>query len=600
MNKEYYTNLTQKILSKHKLKITEIIREADGMSIRSYVYRTIDSDENQYVLKLFASEDVDAKRRFINEIKAIKLLNKQLPFKYRKWIPRIRWYSVKNKDPYFIYRYRKGDQLGQFVKDFGIKWGIFHDNNFPVFIEFFGVMHEVPVKMLSNNDIAESWGERTAKKEIQYYFENVKGLIPTADYDRVITFFDKYKNRAFKRRCISHRDLYPENILIKEKKSKSFTFLDWEYISVVPIGYDAAFLYLLFWREEFWKAKVFTYFYNYYESRYGKYARRDFVWSFRFSLIILAIRFLYQLETYGDKRSVDYEHAKRSYLYDLEQALKGTVVKPSNVKFYITKHDIQKVANLYDLGQVEYYQIFYASRGNTVVKVKTKDYPRHLIFRFYSQSRSTKFIKNELSILDWLSKHDIETYTVMPDKSGNLYSKITLYGNLRKVAVLTYVDGSKIRRYWANEKASRSAGHMLRRIHDFDVIHGDYSKENVLYKRNTVSGVIDFEWGRFTKSKNAKFSDLARAIALWLVDIRSKKMSDVDFMIFFIEGYFGGIPPKRHFKKLLDAVIDKIEEERDIFVTTIDLPNYRRKRASKRFENAIENVNTLKTLRNLD
>ena len=77
-------------------------------------------------------------------------------------------------------------------------------------------------------------------------------------------------------------------------------------------------------------------------------------------------------------------------------------------------------------------------------------------------------------------------------------------------------------------------------------------------------------------------------------------MSDVDFMMFFIDGYFGGIPPKKHLKKLLDAVIDKIEEERDIFVTTIDLPNYRRKRASKRFENAIENVNTLKTLRNLD
>jgi len=581
-----FNQVTNRILNKYGLKIVDTLRTADGMSIRSFVYKVVDERGDEYILKLFASEDDDARRRFLNEVNGIKKLKKHLTYRYRKWIPRIKWYSLKGNNPYFIYKYREGEQIGQFVKDFGIKWGIFHDNNFPVFIEFFGLMHSLPIKILEESNIDESWGERTAKKELQYYFENVEGLIPTAFYDKVITFFDRYKDRAFKKRCISHRDLYPENILIKGNKSKSFTFLDWEYMSSVPIGYDAAFLYLLFWREEFWKAKVLTYFYNYYESKKGKQARRDFVVSFKFSLIILAIRFLYQLETYGDKRSKDYKHARLSYLYDLEQALAGSIVKPRNVKFYITKHDIQKVADLYNLGRVESYKIFYASRGNTVVKVKTNNFDDNLIFRFYSQSRSTKFIKNELKILDKLSKGGIETYTVIRPNENDLYAKINLYGNMRKVAVLTYVPGLKIRRYWATETAARNAGRMLKRIHDLNVIHGDYSKENVLFIRNKVSGVIDFEWGRITQSKNAKLSDLARAIALWLIDIRSKKISDVDFIKAFIEGYYGYYPKGRQLKKLVDRVIDKIEEERDIFVTTIDLPQTRRRKATTRFENA--------------
>ena len=131
---------------------------------------------------------------------------------------------------------------------------------------------------------------------------------------------------------------------------------------------------------------------------------------------------------------------------------------------------------------------------------------------------------------------------------------------------------------------------MLRRIHDNNIIHGDYSKENVLFSKNKLTGVIDFEWGRFTKSKDAKYHDLAKAIALWLVDTRCKKLTDDVFITTFLEGYFYDKKTK-NFNKILEITLQKIENERSIFMTTLD--TNASKDSGRRFNSANKTVSEL-------
>lgn len=133
-------------------------------------------------------------------------------------------------------------------------------------------------------------------------------------------------------------------------------------------------------------------------------------------------------------------------------------------------------------------------------------------------------------------------------------------------------------------------GSVLRKIHDSNIIHGDFSKENVLFIKTKVSGVIDFEWGRFTTSKKAKFNDMAKTIALWLIDIRSKNIADTTFVKEFLKGYYGEYPKNSQISKIKEAVTAKVNEERSVFLTTIDKNGHGRN-LGRRFDFAIEKIN---------
>ncbi len=586
------------ILKKYNLTPVETLRKPDGGLIRSFVIvtkkKSRNGTEKYFALKLFTSDDPIAKDRFMQEIDNIRCLRSHLPNTYKSFMPKIRWFSEKGDNPYYIYDYVEGRQLGKFVDDLGIVWGHFRDSNFPYFIEFFDAIADAASEC---KDLElGNWGYRVSIREVQHYFESTPGLLPSSLYDKVVAFIESSHIKAFKYKTISHRDLYPENILIKKKISTKFTFLDWEYLSEVPIGFDAAFLYLLFWREEYWKAKVFSHFYNKYLNDEDANSLRHFTLSFRYCLIILAIRFLYQMEAFGKAGNKITMHARNSFLYDLETSLSGEIVKPRNIKFFVRIEDIKTVADSYDIGEVIKYRIFYASKGNTVAKVTTDK--GCYIFRFYSQSRSMSLILRELRIFEKLSDGGINTYDVIRTNKGRLYLSQKLYGKNRKIAVLSYLTGSRIKKRWANEDAIRQAGRMLRKIHDNNIIHGDYSKENILYKKGKLTGVIDFEWGRFTTSKEAKYSDLARAIALWIVDIRNKNIDDKELIKSFLKGYFKEFPKGKMADKILDLIIGKIDEERSISVTTIDKSNVRSLgKIHARFDNGIDAVKELQSSR---
>lgn len=581
------------VLKKYGLEKIDWIREAGSKGIRSHVILANDSRGRKYSVKVFSSKDLRAKERFINEIGYIRGIRSNLPQRFKSWLPLIKWYSKSGENPYYIYSYIDYEQLGFFVNDFGIKWGMFKHDNFKHFIDFFDSVETIDDDLLHTEP--GSWGVRTARKELQSYFENVNNLLPSELYDKIVSFNYKYQNLAFDKKVLSHRDLYPENILIAKSGSSKFAFLDWEYLSFVPIGFDAAFLYLLFWREEYWKAKVFSHFYHRYADENDTKDLKVFIASFRFCLISLGVRFLYQLETFGDKSTNDYIHARLSFISAIEDAISGEIASPRNIKFFLDKEDIEEVSRLYGIDKIYAHEIFYASKGNTVVKVLAKigGEKRKLIFRFYSQSRSRSLILRELNIFTRLSETGIKSYDVIPSLKGDLYIEYKLYGKVRRIAVLSYLEGKKIQQKWANANSSRNAGRALRLIHDSNVIHGDFSKENLLFRRTKVSGVIDFEWGRFTTSSKAKFFDFAKAIALWLIDVRGKKMTDDEFVREFILGYYGEPVSRRRLKKICQAVVLKINDEKSIFMTTIDRRFNSNKILGKRFDSAIKVIEGL-------
>ena len=576
------------ILKKYELRKGKQLRKADGLAVRSNIFVCYDLNKKKYIAKIFMSKDENAKKRFIREVLVIRKLRTSVK-RYKSWLPRIKKFSLNGQHPYYIYEYIDADQLGTFVNDFGVKWGRFCDKNFQDFMCFFDLIAQKDDEF-EKIDIS-NWGSRTAMKEIQFYLENVPDLLPGYLYDQIRSFLDRKRSIAFKNRELSHRDLYPENILIKKNQTSTFSFLDWEYFGYVPIGFNAAFLYLLFWREEYWQAKVISHFHNKYVSQKDDKALRNFYTSFRFCLVVLGIRFLYQLETYGDKSSSSFNSAKSTFLNSIESALAGDVAKPRNIKFLISKNDIQRVCSDYGLGKVGNYCIFYASKGNTVIKVEADT--GMFILRFYSISRSNALINKELSIFKHLDKLGVKTYKVVRSFSGALYSSYKLYGRNRRVAVLTYIKGKKIKRKWANKNAAIGVGKELRKIHDAGVIHGDFSKENVLFIKSKVSGVIDFEWGRFTKSKKAHQSDLAKAIALWLIDIREKGMPNTEFVIYLLEGYTGKPVKSRLLRRIVELSVGKVQEERAVFLTPIDKSDRENPELGRRFDKAIKTLKGL-------
>jgi Ser/Thr protein kinase RdoA (MazF antagonist) len=581
-------NKIEAILKNFELELADYIRKPDGGIIRSHVLKCKDKLGNYLTVKVFDSNDSIAKDRFIGEVKHIKKIRSLLPTKFKKYIPKIKTFNLEDDNPYYIYDFIEGENLGVFVSDLGISHGKFTKSNFEKFIEFIDLIEQL---QLGEDYEVSRWSQNNARKEIKIYLENTPDLSDPEIYDKIPKFYDKNLKNAFKSFVYSHRDLYPENILIEKDFSSSFTFLDWEYFGKVPLGFNAAFLYLMFWREEFWKAKVFAHFYNKYEKECnGKYLG-SFLDSFSFCVVILASRFLYQAKKYSDSTSDSTWHAKRTFLHDLNNALNGSIVKPRSVKFYIQKSDIDKVAEVFGLGEVDDYEIFYSSKGNTVAKVVMISGEKY-IFRFYSDMRTRFLVKRELRIFEQLKAAGIKTYKVFHTKDGSNIADIKLYGKSRRVAVLSYLEGKKIARKWSNPASTYNLAKTLRAIHDSGVVHGDFSKENVLFNKTKVVGVIDFEWGAFTMSNKVKRHDMAKAIALWMIDIRYKGISDEDFFEEFVKGYYKkNLKPEEKIE-IIDLIETKIISEKDIFITTIDT-NARRTHI-RRFDDVLDRLKGLK------
>ncbi len=579
--------LLSDLLNKKKLKVVKTIREPNDGLHRSYVLIVKDPKNVKYTVKYFSSLDKNARKRFIKDIIITKHLRKHLGQKYKTHLAEMKWYSIRGPNPFFIYKYIEGETLGDFMEDYGIKWGYFKDVNFQELVNFLcrisSYKNYDPV-----NEYIDKYDKYVIDKEIKHYFSNNPEMFSEDKWESIKAFLEKNKNKALKSMVYSHKDLYPENFILKQKFSTNFKLVDFEQFSLVPIGFDAAFLYLLFWKEEYWQGKIYSHYYNHYKCHNDTCNKATFEMSFRYCLLILSIRMLYQLKAYGAGGRAEYHDAVTSYKTCLEKALSGTIVKPQSIKFLIGKRELQEIGDDYGIGNILDYEVFYASKGNTVVRVETKNRECY-IFRLYSTRRTKSMIKREIKIIKHLKNNNIPTYNIIENKDKEI-SEYKLFNIKQIVVVLTYVSGKKILRKYSNEKSALKAGEMLKNIHNLNVVHGDYGKENVLYKKEKVTGVIDFEWGRFTKSKSAKYTDLARALMLWIIDVRSKNISDIDFIMKFIEGYLDRKPSKKELTQILERVVNKIEEERETFLGISGFREHHKGLVDNRFDHAIENI----------
>jgi Ser/Thr protein kinase RdoA (MazF antagonist) len=573
----------KEILSNKGFKIIKVFKEPDGSFIRSYVI-VVKKEKEHYIFKYFYKGDIYALNRFKKEILFIKSIKNKLPNKYKNYVVDIQNFLLDSDHPFYIYKFVKGDPLGYFMMDFGIKWGQFKDENFNSFIEFLSTLS---VTDLSGTEFEiDKWDKYIIDKEINHYFGAYNNILSETEKTRYLKFIDKYSAVVLKDFVISHKDLYPENILISKKLTNKFTFLDFENCSYVPIGFDAAFLILLFWREEYWQGKVYSYYYNFYNCHRSTKNKKTFEMSYRYCSIVLALRFMYQLRVSGDNKRSGYHEAMSFFYRCLIKSLDGSITKPHSIKFLIGEKELKEIIDDYKVGKMGNFEIFYPSKGNTVAMINTENNKKYII-RLYSIRRTVALINRELRIINFLNNSGIPTYKVIKFKN-RFYENYEFFGIKQRVAVLTYVKGKKILREWANEDTANQAGALLRKIHDLNVVHGDYSKENVLFNKGKLTGVIDFEWGRFVRSKSAKYNDLARSLMLWIVDIRSKNIGNKDFIISFLKGYYGYLPVKKELVSILERVLDKIQEERDMFKNISDSPQVQR--IGDRYDKATNNV----------
>ena len=576
----------QRTLKIYKYKPLKILRKPDGGYVRSWVVilkkqnarggmrKTISQTKNvKYILKYFWTGSPNAKKRFINEINFL-LKRDKMPRKVRHHILPMVKYSIE--PPWIIMPYYEGEPLSNFIEDVGLKKGMFTISSFERFLEFMlGISGSFDSKDLRAGGPLFKTGlprydYSHVRAEIAHYKKDTADIISEKYWLGLEEFIKKHHQRVFKRHVLSHRDLYPENFIIRAPESKHFKLIDWEYVSKVPVGWDGAFFGNICWRERIWRDRFYALSFSRFKGKSSEYNL-----SYRYCVALLSLRFLYQLRaldspTQNGLRKLDVHEYTKFLKKRLRSALSGSLVRPEEPRFLVSGKTIDKILGYYDIGIFKDYEMFYLSKGNTVFKVRTEKSKSEgyksssYVFRIYNDTRPLFQVKREITILNYLSSHGIPTYKVIKNKRGKYVSNINLYGKVRRVAVLTYLRGRSPSRHEIDPGVVLEAGRVLNKMHRLGVTHGDYSKRNVLFYKNKVSGVIDLEFGKMHRGKKLCRWDLAKSIALWCMSVALSNINIKDRVECFLEGYWGGGYSKKRLKNIIPLIIKALSKEQTI------------------------------------
>ena len=483
-------------MDEHGFKAIKVIRWPDGGLIRSFVLviRKKRGGKRDYILKYFGQGTNQARIRFEREIRFASQRDR-FPNPFKAHLLPLTHFSF---DPlYQIMPGYPGSPLGHFVDDLGIGWGKFSTVSFSELARFLVSTFDLNPKEF---DLG-FFGPRHVSTEVDKYQKDTPSIIAEPLWDRLRDFLAANEAAAYKHQKVSHRDLYPENFLFRANLSRRFKLIDWEYVSSVPVGFDSAFFYLLFWREKIWRDRIYSFsrrrFVNAGEPGASR-RQRHFDISFRYCTALLSLRFLYQVSSFRREKHltkddrVETALAIKFWRKALGQAISGELVQPDDIRFMVEAATIREILDDYDIGDYRRHKSYLLSQGNTVLKVRTTT--GSFIFRIYRCTRPLTQVRREVEIFWALSGQGIPTYRVIKNRSGKLLTKRLLFGRRRKIAVLGYLRGKSPTRHEINLPVVRKAGRMLRRIHDLDVTHGDFSKRNVLFNKGEISGVLDFEY----------------------------------------------------------------------------------------------------------
>ncbi|PIS23405.1 hypothetical protein COT49_00335 [candidate division WWE3 bacterium CG08_land_8_20_14_0_20_40_13] len=557
------------IIRKYKYQAVEVLRRPDGGLIRSFVIVLSKDQKNdkKYILKFFWLGSGDSRKRFLRELKFL-LARDRFPNVVKSHILPIVEFSFgdgfrTDTRPWFITKQYSGQPLAKFIGDLGIKKGLFTIPNFESLAKFLISMWEIPEKDLDLwfYDIYH------AETEISNFYKNNPELLSKVEWENLKKFININSGKVFKNLKISHRDLYPENILVRQETMSNkgiqlrFKMIDWEYVAKVPIGWDPAFFGLLFWRERIWHDRIYALFYSRYRG-----PSSEFNLSYRWCNALLALRFLYQITAFGSfyhgLSNDETCYYKKYLIASIKDSISGHLVSPDDTRYMISGKVISQILNKYNIGHFVSYTLYYLSKGNTVFKVSTTT--GSFVFRIYNSSRNLNVITRELRLFEKLRANMIPSYHVFTNKMGRRISTVNLYNKMRRVAILSYLRGSSPTRHGINNDLLIQAGATLRSIHNLKISHGDYSKRNVLFCKGRVSGVIDLEFGREGVSQKKLKLDLAKSLALWCMSVTLNDLDIKERVLNFLKGYWGISFSPAKMRRIIPLVISALDKEEKI------------------------------------
>ena len=80
-----------------------------------------------------------------------------------------------------------------------------------------------------------------------------------------------------------------------------------------------------------------------------------------------------------------------------------------------------------------------------------------------------------------------------------------------------HINGQELDRHSFKIEHVYEMGKMLAQIHNLGVTHNDFSKRNLIFSGNKITGILDFEYAKFSNKKEEFINDLAHSMVLLLI-----------------------------------------------------------------------------------
>ena len=525
-----YSSEVDKLLNKYNLAVIKPFRIADGGFKRSFVLLCEDKHGAKKVLKIFASSDNNAKNKFIREVKILSQLGeiKRLV----EFVPKVYQYNLEDSKGslYYILEYFSYKSFGEFTKDAGYQTGILKKASFEEFMEFW---HNVNNYCQDGFEWLSEYGFSRFMGELSFYKANTPNILSSVMWEKVFRHLKAREKIINNYKVLSHLDLYPENLFVKEPFLPDFKIIDWEQSHLIALGCNEAFLYLMFWKEDFFRKKIFA-----------RVWEQGMIGTFKCFLLLFSARFLYQTTSFVDKINPLRESFTRFLLSVINDITLGKFDRPKNLQYILDKNLVSRLLKShYSIKEEIFCEDFPAGYGNAMVKAvvaANADNGKEYVFRVYSLSRVFENIRREAKIYRYLSKKGFPTYFIYKNKERRLVSKAAIYKRERYFILTSCLSGATVPRTGLKNKHIKQAGGGLAKMHKAGVVHNDYNRRNVLYDKGVLSGIIDMEFSRFTTSASDHLRDLAKALALWMQGIDNNcSLSVLDVYQSFMGGYFG-------------------------------------------------------------
>ena len=451
------------------------------------------------------------------EYNVIKLLQKHK--KLANFLPE----NIALNQNILSYKYIKGTTAGYFLTDYGYKSGLFTREKFNQFISFHYNLSKIKNKKLQH--FAQIYNYNYALNELKHYKKNNPEILTKKKWQQAFDKLDQNKHLFnTQNMALSHFDMYPENLIIT---NNSFKVIDWESLMQLPNAFIPAFFNLVFEKEKIWKDLSIKRFYTQDEN---------FKTAFALFSVILSIRFIYQINAYPKINDVN-KVAINSFYKIFNTYITQSEIKVKDIRFLIDKPLVISIIKPFKLGKYIKHMVYEKSFSNNVVYVKTTK--GQFIIKIFNTNKSVKDYKNEIKIVNLLRENNLPVYKIINNQRYiSKFINFESYGYKRMYYVASFISGYELNRHSFTLEHVKEMAKMLKKIHSLGVIHGDFSKRNLIFNNNKIMGVLDFEYAEITKKKDDTINDLAHAIILLLISYSASYIPFEKRINLFLSIYF--------------------------------------------------------------